>query len=270
MANVGLLHPGDMGSAVAVALRQGGSRVLWCSAGRSQATVERARAAGADELTDLAELVGVADIIISVCPPHAAEDVAGSVIELGFSGIYLDANAVSPRRALRIGELVASAGARAVDGGIIGLPPKEPGTTRLYLAGEEAGAVARLFEGTLLEPRVLTGALGSASALKMAYAATTKGTAALTSISRALAEHHGVEDSLLQEWGDARDAMIERAAAVAWRWRGEMEEIADSCDDAGLPGEMHRGAAEVYRRWEGRRDRLAPAAEVLAELLRPR
>jgi 3-hydroxyisobutyrate dehydrogenase-like beta-hydroxyacid dehydrogenase len=258
-----------MGSAVAAALAKGGHQVFWTSEGRSRVTAQRARTAGAQEVTTLAELVGAVDAILSVCPPHAAEEVASAVARLGFTGLYVDANAVAPNRALRIGELVASSGARAVDGGIIGPPPVKEGTTRLYLSGEAAPEVARLFAGGPLEARVLKGGVGAASALKMAYAATTKGTSALTSLSRALAEHHGVSAELVGEWGGGRDEMIQRAAQVAWRWAGEMEEIADTCEEAGLPGAMHRGAADLYRRWDARRDQAGvPVEELLDDLLR--
>lgn len=243
--------------------------MLWCSAGRSEATRARARSGGAAEVPDLAGLVSAVDVILSVCPPHAAEEVAEEVAALGFNGLYVDANAVSPNRARRIAELVFSAGARPVDGGIIGPPPDKAGTTRLYLSGEAAPEAARIFAGSRLEGRPVAGGVGAASALKMAYAASTKGSAALNSLSRALALHHGVEAELIGEWGTGRDDVIGRAAAVAWRWSGEMEEIAETCAAAGLPDAIHRGAAELFRRWESRRDQVGvPIEQLLEELLR--
>lgn len=224
----------------------------------------------AAEVPDLESLVSAVDVILSICPPHAAEEVAGAVASLGFNGLYVDANAVSPNRADRIGELVASAGARPVDGGIIGPPPVKAGTTRIYLSGESAADAARLFEGSRLEARIVRGGVGAASALKMAYAASTKGASALNSLSRALALHHGVEEELMGEWGSGRDEVIGRAASVAWRWSGEMDEIAETCADAGLPEDMHRGAAQVFRRWDARRDQVGvPIRQLLEELLRP-
>src|SRR5215467_3819098 len=166
-----------MGAAVGGCLSQRGLTVLWASAGRSPATADRAAAAGMRDAGSIGEMSGQADVILSVCPPHAALEVARSVA--GFEGIYVDANAVSPATAREIG-------GRFVDGGIIGPPPLEPGTTRLYLAGEEADAVAALFQRTLLEPHVISDEPGAASALKMAYAAWTKGTAAMLIAIRAL------------------------------------------------------------------------------------
>src|SRR5439155_490546 len=184
-------HPGEMGSAVGDALRSAGHTVLWASEGRSAETV--ARAAGFEDAGTTDELARRSDVILSVCPPHAALDVARSVA--GFEGVYVDANAVSPATAREIGAAVE----RFVDGGIIGPPPREPGSTRLYLAGSEAQTVAGRFDGTTLDARVLPGEPGAASALKMAYSAWTKGTAAMLLAIRELARAEEVEPALLEE-----------------------------------------------------------------------
>ncbi len=169
--------------------------------------------------------------------------------------MYVDANAISPATSRTVAEIVEAAGASYVDGGIIGPPPAEPGGTRLYLCGRRAAEIVDLFAGTGVEARIVGGRPGAASAVKMAYAAWTKGTAALVLAARALASAEGVQDTLLAEWalsqpdlaGRTRDAA--RSAAVkGWRWVGEMEEIADSMAAAGLPPGFHQSAAEVFRR----------------------
>jgi 3-hydroxyisobutyrate dehydrogenase-like beta-hydroxyacid dehydrogenase len=179
MTTIGFLHPGDMGSVMAGAARAGGARTLWASAGRSPASRERAARHGLEDAGSLAALLRQSDVVACVCPPDAALDVARQVAAHGFGGTYLDANAVAPATARAIGEIVEKAGARFVDGGIVGPPPARPGTTRLYLSGPEAGPVGALFAGTTLEAIALDGPPGAASALKMAYAAWTKGSAAL-------------------------------------------------------------------------------------------
>ena len=133
-----ILHPGEMGAEVGAAARAGGARVLWVSGGRSGATRDRAGAAGLDDAGTLKAALGQASVVLSVCPPHAAVDLAGSVAAEGFRGTYVDANAISPDTSRRIGGIVEAAGARFVDGGIIGPPPTKPGTTRLYLCGSES------------------------------------------------------------------------------------------------------------------------------------
>jgi hypothetical protein len=45
------------------------------------------------------------------------------------------------------------------------------------------------------------------------------------------------------------DGAARSAAAKGWRWTGEMEQIAEAMQAAGLPEGFHRAAAEVYRRW---------------------
>src|SRR5262249_25551352 len=156
--------------------------------------------AGLHDGVDVDGLTQRADVIISLVPPHAAFDVARS---LGtFAGIYVDANAISPAHAAQVSEIVSSAGARAVDGGVIGPPPRTSGTTRLYLSGDGAADVAALFDGTTLEARVIDGGgATAASALKMHYAAWTKGTSAMLLAIRDGARAFGVEDALLAEWG---------------------------------------------------------------------
>ena len=244
---IGLLRPGEMGSAVGEALRNAGHAVLWASEGRSDETA--ARAAGFEDVVNAGELARRSDVILSVCPPHAALEVARSVA--AFEGVYVDANAVSPATAREVGGAVAGS---FVDGGIIGPPPREPGSTRLYLAGTDAETVAGLFVGTALDARVLGGEPGTASALKMAYAAWTKGTAAMLLAIRDLARIEKVEPPLLEEWRLSQPELIERSASAArsaerkgWRWVGEMEEIASTFASAGLPDGFHRAAAEVYR-----------------------
>jgi 3-hydroxyisobutyrate dehydrogenase-like beta-hydroxyacid dehydrogenase len=250
---IGLLNPGEMGAAVGRCLADAGYTVLWAAAGRSPDTARRATAAGLTDVGTARELAAASDVILSICPPHAALDVAWAVH--GFTGLYLDANAIAPATARAVAELITSNGGTYVDGGIIGPPPTEPRTTRLYLSGEHADTIGNLFTGTGLDPRIAVGPATAASAIKMAYAAWTKGTAAMLLAARALARAEGVEDALLAEWALSQPhlaAQSERAAASAatkgWRWIAEMEEIAHCMAEAGLPDGFHQAAAEIYRR----------------------
>ena len=249
MTVVGLLHPGEMGAAVGAALRERSVSVLWASAGRSPATAERAEAAGLEDAGDLGAVCRRCEVLLSICPPHAAVAVAQAAA--GFAGTYVDANAIAPETA----RAIASVHPRFVDGGIVGPPPTRPGTTRLYLSGEEAERIAELFAGTNVDARAIT---GSASALKAGYAGWTKGSAALLLTVRELARAEGVEDALLEEWRLSIPELEERLAGAersarrkGWRWIGEMEEIARSMDAQDLPTGFHEAAAEVFRRAAG-------------------
>jgi 3-hydroxyisobutyrate dehydrogenase-like beta-hydroxyacid dehydrogenase len=266
---IGMLHPGEMGSAVAAAAVARGTRVLWASAGRGAATRARAAADGLEDAATLARLVGESEVILSVCPPAAALDVARAVAALTFRGTFVDANAIAPATARAVGEVVTAGGATFVDGSVIGPPPRGPGLARLFLAGPGADRVAALFADGWLEPIVLEGGIGAASAIKMAYSGWNKGSQALLMAVRALAIREGVDDALLTEWARSMPELPRRSAAAvadttrkAWRFDAEMEEIAATFAAAGLPAGFHRAAAEVYRRLAGWKDTPVPPSVV--------
>ena len=272
---VGLLHPGEMGSVVGECLRRGGARVVWASAGRSEASRRRAGAAGLEDVGSLSAVVAGSDVVFSVCPPGSAVDVAHLVAAERFRGLYLDANAVAPDTVRRVGEIVGARGAELVDGGIIGPPPREAGATRLYLAGPRAGDIASLCKGSALEAIVMPGDIGTASALKMAYAAWTKGSSALLMAVRALAIREGVDGTLRAEWersqpglGARSESAVAGNAKKAWRFVGEMEEIApDVRRRRAAPG-FHEACAAIYERLGPYKDTPTPPpmAEVAAAL----
>jgi 3-hydroxyisobutyrate dehydrogenase-like beta-hydroxyacid dehydrogenase len=203
--------------------------------------------------------------------------VADAVLSRGFAGLYVDANAVSPRTARSIGARVTAAGARFVDGGIVGPPLRGGRATVLYLSGEAAGEVTALFQGCALDTLVVGTGVGQASALKMAFAGWSKGSAALLLGAVALARAEGVGEGLQHAWQTLSPELPARAAAAAsrnaskaWRFAGEMREIAATFEAAGLPGGFHTAAGELYQRLAGFKD--ADSAEldaVIARLIEP-
>ena len=254
-AKIGILHPGEMGISVAASAKNAGNQVYWASAGRGTKSIERASKQGLLDAGSVAELCAQCSIILSICPPHAAEEIAAEVIATGFKGLYLDGNAISPQRALQIGERMAAAGIHFVDGGIIGGPAWKPQSTWLYLSGAKADEIAACFAAGPLETKVMGDTIGAASALKMAYAAYTKGSTALLAASIATADFWNVRDALAQQWDQERAGQAEqnfdrvrKVTAKAWRFVGEMEEIAATFRSAGVPGEFHDAAATVYQR----------------------
>ncbi len=275
MEIIGLVSPGAMGASVGAAATVNGHQVLWASAGRSQATRDRAARANLADCQTLPMLVSECEILLSICPPHDAQVLAGEVISMGFRGIYVDANAISPTRSRRIGKLVGEAGCQYVDGGIIGGPAWQPGSgTRLYLCGEQAGRISQCFANSPLEALVLAGDIGAASALKMTFAAYTKGSTALLAAILAVAEREGVRADLEAQWGPE---LTQRAqlgtiatSAKAWRFVGEMQEIADTFREAGLPGEFHQAAAKIYERLADYKDATTPPTidQLLVSLLK--
>jgi 3-hydroxyisobutyrate dehydrogenase-like beta-hydroxyacid dehydrogenase len=114
---VGLLHPGEMGSRIGMALLAQGANVSWCSEGRGDDTKRRANKF--DDVGSLSSLVHACDSIVSVCPPSVARSIAQSVADLGLTGFYCDANAINPDVSADIGAMVSRAGGKYVDGSII-------------------------------------------------------------------------------------------------------------------------------------------------------
>ena len=158
MVTVGIVSPGAMGSAIAASLVRGGARVVATVAGRSSRTVQLARETGLELLPSRAEIVAVADVVLSIVPPDQAEAVAA---ELAGARLVADLNAVSPATVRRISV--------DVDGSISGPPPVEAGTTRIYLSGPRAAEVAALpLDG--VDVIVVGDEVGLASAVKMSTA----------------------------------------------------------------------------------------------------
>ena len=269
---IGVLHPGMMGICVAATVQNSGHEVYWASEERSLQSRERAAKFNLSDAGTLAALCEICPVIISVCPPHAANEVAAQVRSQSFQGVYLDVNAISPQRTIRIGQTMGEAGVDFVDGGIIGFPVWERGKTWLYLSGERAQEAAAFFSGGPLETSVVGDEIGKASALKMCYAAYTKGTTALLCAILATAEVQGVRGELETQWsrdwtnfGEQAGERVRNVTAKAWRFAGEMAEIAATFREAGLPGEFHAAAETIYRRLAGFKD--APATPALEEVL---
>lgn len=268
---VGLLHPGAMGSVIGAELRRKrpGS-VLWSGEGRSSLTRQRAEDEQLIDAGTLVELAAGCDVVLSVCPPESAEIVAEQVSAAGFDGLYIDANAIAPATARRLDGKFE----RFVDGGIVGPPPSEPGLTRLYLSGIEAATAAEVFAGTYVETRIVDDRPGSASAVKMCFAAWTKGTSALLLATRALAHAEGVSNSLLGEWETSIPELVGRSRNLAgtvgpkaWRFEGEMREIAGTFEANELPPDFHLAAAEIYHRLAALKDSVQPSIEDVMVLL---
>lgn len=263
MTTIGFLHPGNMGATIAASARADG---LWVGTGRSADSLARATSAGLADCEDLNTLCDRADVVVSICPPAAAVEVADSVAATGFNGVYIDANAISPTTSLEIGNRFE----RYIDGGVIGPPAVQPGTTRMYLAGPGANEVARLWQESVLDVRALSESAeqAPASALKMAYAGWTKGQSALLLAINALARSAGVEHALRDEWALSQPGLAERSERVAagvgpkaWRFAGEMAEIADTMAEAGLPSDFHAGAEDLYLRLAEFKDEPNPLLE---------
>lgn len=253
---IALMSPGDMGHAVAAMLRAHGLRVITCLEGRSARTRMLAEKAGIEPVADDDALVRAADLLLSILVPAEAESLArrtAAALERTCAGlVYVDCNAIAPGTARRIGDVVEAAGARFVDAGIIGPPPKAGARTVFYASGRHARSFAALRDFGL-DVRPVGERPGDASAVKMCYAALTKGTTALMTELSVAAERLGVSAALRQEFAESQRAAAERMASgvpamvpKAHRWVGEMAEIAKTFEDCGLTPKTYLGAAEIY------------------------
>jgi len=255
---VAILSPGDMGHAVGRALADHGLKIITCLAGRSERTRKLAAAAELEDVATLEDLVERADLILSIMPPSAALETAGVVAAAmraaGQTPYYADCNAISPMTATRVAAVIAECGATFIDAGIIGPSPgKGSSPTRFYVSGPEAKAFQAL-DSAHIAVHQMGSEIGRASAMKMCYASLTKGTWTLYTAALVTAEAMGLSDALLTELSSSRpgvvadmERMVPRLPVDAVRWIGEMEEIAATFGQAGLPTGFHRGAAEMFR-----------------------
>ena len=277
MKKIAILHPGQMGVTIAAAAKAAGNEVYWCGSGRSADTTHRANEAGLLECNSLQDLCDTAEFIFSVCPPAQGLSLAREVADAGFTGVYVDCNAVSPGTSVQTGDSIQDAGGSYVDGGIIGPPARAAGSTRLYLSGAKATDVLSVFSGSVLDVQVISNNIGDASALKMAYAGWTKGSAALLMTMYSMAEHYNISDALLAEWSlsiPGLDKTLSNAAKgnapKAWRFVGEMQQIADTVSESNLDSEWFRAAEKTYARLAPMKNADSPSLDsVVTRLLNP-
>jgi 3-hydroxyisobutyrate dehydrogenase-like beta-hydroxyacid dehydrogenase len=255
VTRIGLLFPGEMGALVGAAVD---GEVLWASNGRSDQTAARAEEAGFRDAATLEAVAAESEIVLSVCPPAVAEEVARAVAAAGFDGLYVEANAIAPSRTERIAE---QTGLRVVDGGIVSRTK-----VNLYLSGDEEDVdrVAGLFDDSGVVAIPLPGGVGAASALKMAFGGWNKIGVLLSAQAYAIARAYGVAEALAGE-GVGADG-IARAGPKAWRWEAEMEEIAATCAALGLPDGLGKAAAELCERWAQHRGGAPELSELLDDL----
>jgi 3-hydroxyisobutyrate dehydrogenase-like beta-hydroxyacid dehydrogenase len=253
---IGVISPGDMGHTIGNRLREHGATVLTSLDGRSERSRGLAAKAGMEDAGTLDDLVRRVDVLLAVLVPSEAtglsERVAGALTSTGASPLYVDCNAIAPHTVRAIGDRILAAGGRFADVGIIGPPPKKDGTTRFYVSGPGADEFGALAEYGL-DVRPLGAEVGKASGFKMCYAALTKGITALGTEMLVAARLLGIEAELREEQlGSVPDligSVLNSAPSMppkAYRWVGEMEEIAATFGALGMTSKILDGAAEHY------------------------
>jgi 3-hydroxyisobutyrate dehydrogenase-like beta-hydroxyacid dehydrogenase len=257
MRTVALISPGDMGQAVGALLVENGVRVMTCLAGRSERTRALARSAGFVDVPSLDALVRESELLLSIVPPAqavaVARDVAAALRTARARLTYVDCNAIAPRTVREVAAVIAPTGSAFVDAGIVGGPPRDAPSPRFYASGLERARFGGLRDAGL-DIRLLGDDVGEASAVKMCYAALTKGTTAIATELLVAARKLGVYDALVAELRDSQAAQAKRMGDAvpampgkAHRWIAEMEEIARTFEDVGLTPLIFQGVAEMYR-----------------------
>ncbi len=256
-STIAIMSPGNMGHAVGWTLRERGFRVITALDGRSARSRELAEQGELEDAGTLVQLIAETDLVLSIMPPSAAQAFATAAAEaMGATEttpVFADCNAIAPATTQKIGTIIDAAGAAFIDGGIIGAAPGKDTPPRLYVSGPDAELLLPL-GGPDLNVVSLGPKIGRASALKMCYAALTKGTMTLDTAVLLAGTQLGVYDELMAELTGSQQPALKRMenrvpwlAADAERWTGEMEEIAATFGAAGLPVNFHLAAAEIFR-----------------------
>ena len=253
---IAVVAMGDMGHAVARVLKEHGHEVITCLAERSDTSRRMAERAGARDVKDLVTLVTKADVFLSILPPAAAldlaQDAAVAMKSVGTALTYVDCNAVSPETVRGIAGVIDDAGAPFIDAGIVGNAPGKA-KPRFYVSGPDTAAMENL-DGCGFLVKLCGSAPGEASAVKMCYAALTKGTFTLHTALLMAAKSLGVYETVLEELQYSQCSTLSKMEnrvpfipADAGRWIGEMEQIAETYASVGVTENYHKGAADMYR-----------------------
>ena len=250
---VAVLSPGEMGAGIGSVLVADGLDVVTSLAGRSGLTRTRAAEAGMRDAGSIDDVVAGCDLLLSVLVPSQAvpiaQEVAGAMVRTGARPVYVECNAIAPQTVARIATIIGDAGAAFVDAGIIGGPPR-PGRAgaRLYCSGPDTSTFQTLAEHGL-DVRRVGPRIGQASGLKMVYAASTKGTAAIWTELLVAARALDLSEALMAELGDGASVIggLVDMPRRSRRWVGEMEEIAATFAGIGLTPKIMEGAADMYR-----------------------
>src|SRR6516165_2113453 len=252
-----IIAQGMMGAGIGRRLHESGAEVRTLLRGRSAASGERAAAAGMRPAAEERALLAGADFFLSILPPGDAEplarQLAPTLAALDDKPTYVDCNAVSPQTAIRIGGIVAATGARFVDAGIIGGPPR-PGRKgpSIYASGADVRRALPLRDWGL-DLRAIDGPIGAASGLKMSYAGITKGTTAIASAMLLGAARFGCAEALIAELSESQPEMlarfregIPRMYDKAYRWVAEMEEISAFLEKNPPSRDLYAAVARLY------------------------
>ncbi len=253
---VAILSPGSTGGAVGRELSKHGLDVITCLSRRSERTRETAEESGFREVPDMASLVRDADLMLSILEPAMAGTVAAVVSDAmkttGAKPVFADCNAVSPQSAHVMAQAVEGVGGVFIDASIVGEPPSDGYSPRLYASGPEASILADL-DGRGIRVITVGDEIGRASAIKMCHSSLAKGAIALRVAFLIAARRLDVYDEvcaeLRQSLGEDYDHIQAPTGvpAKSYRWISEMEQVAATFEAVSLSASMSLGAANLFK-----------------------
>ena len=251
---IGLIGLGEMGSEIGRFFVKNGLDVISVFNDRSKVSINRAIEYGVKDALSVENFSKESDIVISIIPPDKALETAElySNYPIKENQIYCDMNAISTMTAKKIKEILDFRKVNYVDGSIMGGPPNQNYSPRVYLSGKLAEKL-HFLSGKGIEIIILDGSDFQASAMKMVYASITKGSKALVAGAFIVAKKNNVYQELIEELEYSEeffhDVALKQVPGIkhkAYRWIGEMNEISLTYKDSGLTGGFHSESEKIY------------------------
>lgn len=252
LETIGILAPGEMGSALADVFHQNGCRVVTSVQGRSDRTKQIVAGTQIETLPTLKEVVRQSSILISTTPPQCAAELAMEVVGMNPQAgtLYIDANSIAPKTTQTIGQLVNSADMPMVDMAIRGLAGKLRQRGAIYLSGQQVARVEPLLRP--VETEDLGEEVGSASLLKMLMGGLSKGIATLVMELGVGADRAGILDRFLlgleRYYPDVMSAMnsvLPTYPLHAGRRAHELQEVMACLADFGVESQVVAGGSRL-------------------------
>lgn len=219
---------------------------------------DRARALGIRSSASAAEALSGATLILSTVTADQSVAVARTAAPLIANGAcFCDLNSCAPSSKRSSAKVIAAAGGRYVDVAV--MAPVHPALNMApcLASGPHAADIAPVLQGLPMSVRVVGDEVGHASSIKMIRSVMVKGMEALTAECTLAAVAAGVEDEVLPSMVNGAPNIdvatraaynFERSLCHGARRAAEMEEVAITLADLGLPN----GMAAATAAWQGR------------------
>jgi 3-hydroxyisobutyrate dehydrogenase-like beta-hydroxyacid dehydrogenase len=219
---------------------------------------ERYASLGIEGCPSSAEAVSGAKLVFCTVTADQAVIAAESAApHLSSGAFWFDLNSCAPSSKRRAAEFIEAAGGRYVDVAVMAPVHPKLNLVPLLVSGPHAAAAEPVLTGLPMSPRVVAGEVGAASSIKMIRSVMVKGMEALTAECALAAVAAGVEDEVFESlmrshpginWRDAAAYNFERAMVHGIRRAAEMEEVARTLADLGLPNDMALATVDWERR----------------------